>query len=105
MYGYNAEPPIAIPIYTVLPYCVIPYLTIGCYCNFITLTGTILYTHKKRKNTLYLLLSHHFKNADQLKAATRAQYQAEPEKKRVAARDVELVVRATGEPAMGNLGD
>ena len=23
MYGYNAEPPIAIPIYTVLPYCVI----------------------------------------------------------------------------------
>ena len=22
MYGYNAEPPIAIPIYTVLPYCV-----------------------------------------------------------------------------------
>ena len=23
MYGYNAEQPIAIPIYTVLPYCVI----------------------------------------------------------------------------------
>ena len=23
MYGYNAEPPIAIPMYTVLPYCVI----------------------------------------------------------------------------------
>ena len=23
VYGYNAEPPIAIPIYTVLPYCVI----------------------------------------------------------------------------------
>ena len=23
MYGYNAGPPIAIPIYTVLPYCVI----------------------------------------------------------------------------------
>ena len=23
MYAYNAEPPIAIPIYTVLPYCVI----------------------------------------------------------------------------------
>ena len=22
MYGYNAEPPIAVPIYTVLPYCV-----------------------------------------------------------------------------------
>ena len=26
MYGYNAEPPIAIPIYTVLPYCVIHVL-------------------------------------------------------------------------------
>ena len=26
MYGYNAEPPIAIPIYTVLPYCVIRLL-------------------------------------------------------------------------------
>ena len=25
MYGYNAEPPIAIPIYTVLPYCVIGF--------------------------------------------------------------------------------
>ena len=28
MYGYNAEPPIAIPIYTVLPYCVISTVTI-----------------------------------------------------------------------------
>ena len=27
MYGYNAEQPIAIPIYTVLPYCVI------CVCG------------------------------------------------------------------------
>ena len=25
MYGYNTEPPIAIPIYTVLPYCVIQH--------------------------------------------------------------------------------
>ena len=25
MYGYNAETPIAIPIYTVLPYCVMYY--------------------------------------------------------------------------------
>ena len=29
MYGYNAEPPIAIPIYTVLPYCVISLI----HCN------------------------------------------------------------------------
>ena len=25
MYGYNAGPPMAIPIYTVLPYCVMEY--------------------------------------------------------------------------------
>ena len=30
MYGYNAEPPIAIPIYTVLPYCVIHSTTVLC---------------------------------------------------------------------------
>ena len=29
IYGYNAEPPIAIPIYTVLPYCVIYVLVIS----------------------------------------------------------------------------
>ena len=28
MYGYNAGPPMAIPIHTVLPYCVIPLLPI-----------------------------------------------------------------------------
>ena len=31
MYGYNAEPPIAIPIYTVLPYCVILLSTAVVY--------------------------------------------------------------------------
>ena len=38
MYGYNAEPPIAIPIYTVLPYCVIDdLLTLNNpgFCTFI----------------------------------------------------------------------
>ena len=29
MYGYNAGPPMAIPIYTVLPYCVIVVVDIG----------------------------------------------------------------------------
>ena len=32
MYGYNAGPPMAIPIYTVLPYCVIPIYTVLPYC-------------------------------------------------------------------------
>ena len=31
MYGYNAGPPMAIPIYTVLPYCVIE----ECTCIYI----------------------------------------------------------------------
>ena len=30
MYGYNAEPPIAIPIYTVLPYCVMYRMQTTC---------------------------------------------------------------------------
>ena len=31
MYGYNAGPPMAIPIYTVLPYCVI-HIHVNVYC-------------------------------------------------------------------------
>ena len=38
MYGYNAEPPIAIPIYTVLPYCVIPFLN----CIYLSLVLFLL---------------------------------------------------------------
>ena len=37
MYGYNAEPPIAIPIYTVLPYCVI-YTTTDMTTIYLYLT-------------------------------------------------------------------
>ena len=35
MYGYNAKPPIAIPIYTVLPYCVINRnsFVYGCFLD------------------------------------------------------------------------
>ena len=33
MYSYNAEPPIAIPIYTVLPYCVIGILQEDFFVN------------------------------------------------------------------------
>ena len=38
MYGYNAGPPMAIPIYTVLPYCVIKltvwYMKTKMYSSF-----------------------------------------------------------------------
>ena len=33
MYGYNAEQPIAIPIYTVLLYCVIKYHSLHAVCR------------------------------------------------------------------------
>ena len=38
MYGYNAEQPIAIPIYTVLPYCVI--WSVG-YTAYLTMTNVV----------------------------------------------------------------
>ena len=38
MYGYNAEPPIAIPIYTVLPYCVIHFVIYSLTPFFCVLT-------------------------------------------------------------------
>ena len=37
MYGYNAEQPIAIPIYTVLPYCVISNVHVLLACQKLVL--------------------------------------------------------------------
>ena len=51
MYGYNAEPPIAIPIYTVLPYCVMvfgivhPYIFIHLMEMFFILVSLVFNIH------------------------------------------------------------
>ena len=45
MYGYNAEPPIAIPIYTVLPYCVIPLHTVMSQCRSCIVSYCVVCMH------------------------------------------------------------
>ena len=45
MYGYNAEPPIAIPIYTVLPYCVILCDYTDVNRRFAVVDGTAFFRH------------------------------------------------------------
>ena len=48
MYGYNARPPMAIPIYTVLPYCVIITQYGSIYCVYRDCHGlsSIIAIHK-----------------------------------------------------------
>ena len=41
MYGYNAGQPMAIPIYTVLPYCVIH----GCTCTGVVTPSSLVVSH------------------------------------------------------------
>ena len=62
MYGYNAEPPIAFPIYTVLPYCVMYNLKQTAYTarvdvHFSTYTHTCIYMNYLRRSIFLLLVA------------------------------------------------